>query len=166
MKNPKKINEEIIADNWFRKIISKNFLDKNWQKSNFLISTNSGIKESIVVLCLTKNNKIIYLNEFRYWVEKEVINFPMWGVEKWLNHIENVKKELKEETWYSSNNIKFLWETMVSNYNDVKIFHYIAMECEEWIDNLESTEYIEYKKIDLIKFEKMILNWLVCLILT
>ncbi len=159
MENPKKISEKIVLNNWFRKIISKNFEDKNWKKSNFLITSHSWITKSVVILVLTENNEILYIKNFVYWIEEEIISFPMWWIEKKDSKIKTVKKELKEETWYNSDEIIFLFEGIVSYYEDTKIFHYIAKNCKIWKQNLESTEFIEVKKTSIKNFEKMILDW-------
>ena len=154
-----KINEEIIIDNWFRKIISKDFIDKKWNKSNFLVASHSKVNEAVVILALDEEENILYLEEFRYWPEEKIINFPMWWIEQWDSKIDTLKKELKEETWYSSENIEFLFEWIVSNYEDTKIFYYIAKNCKKWKQNLEDTEFIDLNKTSISNFEKMILEW-------
>lgn len=156
---PKKIWEKIVVDNWFRKIISKDFEDKKWNKSNFLIASHVWISEAIVVLPITENKEILYIKEFRYWLEENIISFPMWWLEKGLKKMDIVKKELKEETWYESTNIQFLFDSIVSNYENTKVFHYFAKDCKIWKQDLESTEFIEVKNTSIENFEKMILDW-------
>ena len=56
--NMKKINEKIIIDNWFRKIISKDFIDKKWNKSNFLVVSHSKVNEAVVILALDEDKNV------------------------------------------------------------------------------------------------------------
>ena len=69
--------------------------------------------------------------------------FPVWILEPNLTKIENIKKELSEETWYKSNEIEHIWETIVWNYDNTKIVLYKANNCELWKQELEDWEVIE-----------------------
>lgn len=85
--------------------------------------------------------------------------FPVWVQEKNLTEIENVKKELLEESWHISNEIEYLWSTIASNYEDTILKYYIAKNCVFHKQNLEEWEYIEVLKVSLEEFEKMIIDW-------
>jgi len=110
-----------------------------------------------MVLPITKNWEIVYIKEFRYWVEDFIIWFPVWIQENNLTQIENTKKELEEETWYKSNEIIYLGETISWNYEDTIIKLYFAKNCEEWIQDLETWEVIEVFNTNLKNFENIIL---------
>jgi ADP-ribose pyrophosphatase len=160
MKIPKKISEQIVADNWFRQTIEKKFEFVNWKKWNFLIASHYWKKEAVTVLALTELWEILYLKEFRYWPEEFLINFPMGAVEKNDSELKTVDKELKEETWYISNNVEYIWETIVANYEKSIQKMYIAKNCTNiWKQNLEIWENIEVFKTSIEEFEKMILDW-------
>jgi ADP-ribose pyrophosphatase len=159
MEIPKKVSEKIVLDNNYRKIISKDFEWKNWKISNFLIASHSWQNKAVVILPITKENKIICIKEFRYWIEDILIWFPMWWVELNLSLKENAKKELNEETGYSSENIELIWENITWNYEDTLIYNFIARNCIPWKQNLENTEFIEYFELSIEDFEQKIINW-------
>lgn len=156
---PEKISEEILISNNYKKIIWKNFKLKDWSFANFYIYSHKNVKVATMVLPLTKNNKLVLCNEFRYWVEKYIYDFPVWALENNISEIENVLKELKEESWYISDNLEYIWESIVSAYEDTYVKYYIAKNCEPWNQNLENWEYIDVFEFTINEFENMIFNW-------
>lgn len=156
---PEKINEEIIFSSKYRSILWKRFKLKDWEVHKYIITSQPENKFATMVLAFTKGNKIILCREFRYWVEDFIYTFPIWMLEKNLSEIENVKKELKEESWYFTNEIQYLWETIAANYDDTLIKYYFAKNCIEWIQDLEIWEYIEVFNFSLEDFENMIRDW-------
>lgn len=160
MKIPQKISEQIVVQNPYLKVSEKKFSDKDGKISTFLITSHNKEKtDATFILPLTKDNKIIYLKEYRYWPEKVVINFPVWMLEDGVSHIESAKKELLEETGYFSDNIEFLWETIIENYFEWKISYFIAKNCEKiGSQDLENGEKIEVFETSIENFEKMILG--------
>lgn len=159
MEIPKKIIENIEYDNEYRKVVIKKFQIKNWKNHDLIITWQKWINISTMVIPITEDWKIIYEKEFRYWIEDFVYNFPVWSLEENLWEIENVKKELKEETWYSSNEIEYLWETIVWYYDDWIVKYYIARNCKKWKQNLEDGEYIEIIEESIEDFKKTIKSW-------
>ena len=67
---------------------------------------------------------------------------------------------MKEETWYFSEEIEFLWESIIENYFEWKVLYYIAKNCKK-ISNqdLEIWENIWVFKTSISEFEKMISDW-------
>lgn len=161
MKEPKKIFEKIVVENPYLKVSEKKFEDENWKVSSFLITWHN--KRSQIwtfILPITEDWEIIYLKEYRYWPERFIINFPVWILENWLSELENCKKELLEETWYFSENIEFLAESIIENYFEWKIHFYVAKNCKKVSNqDLENGENIEVFKDTIENFEKKILSW-------
>ena len=118
-----------------------------------------GKKTWTMVLALDKKWDIIYIKEFRYWVEDYITWFPIWILEENLSEEENIKKELKEETWYETSKIEYLWETIWANFDNTLIKYYLAKDCKKWKQELEWSEYIEVFTTTKKKFKKMIKDW-------
>lgn len=157
---PKKIKEEIVYESPYRKIIKKDYLVKNNKTKSYIIASHWDKKRTwTMVLPITKSWDIIYISEFRYWREEYTLSFPAWILEENLWEVENVKKELIEETWYKTKDIEFIWETIVEYYNDTTMKYFIARDCKSWKQDLENWEYIEVKKTTKKEFEKLIKKW-------
>lgn len=161
MQKPKKIWEKIVFDSPFRKVIQKDFIVKDWTTHNYMVTSQWDSKRAwTMALTITNKWEIIYWKEFRYWTEEFIAQFPVWILEEDLSEVENIKKELKEEVWYDSDNIEYIWDTTVWNYDDTIIKHYIARDCYSiWWNTPEVWEYIEVCKTSIEDFEEMIRSW-------
>lgn len=161
MQKPKKIYEKIVIKNPYLKVSEKKYEDENWNVSSFLITWHNREKTIwTFVLPVTESWEIIYLKEYRYWPEDFVVNFPVGMLDDWVDEIENCKRELMEETWYFSEEIEFLWESIIENYFEGKMLYYIAKNCKKIsTQELENGENIEVFKVPILEFEKMILDW-------
>ena len=101
MYTPQKFYEEILVSNPYLKVSEKKYFDEHWKESSFLITWHNRNKTVwTCVLPITKDKRIIYLKEFRYWPEDWIINFPIWMLDDWVDEISNWKRELEEETWF------------------------------------------------------------------
>lgn len=161
MQIPKKISERELVKNWYVKILEEIYLTKDWKEHNIFVSSADKEKSIwVFILPITENWEIIYLKEFRYWPEKVIINFPGWVLEDWVDEIENCKNELIEETWYYSDDIKYLSTTILEPYIKWEMKYYIAKNCKKLKkQELDYWEYIEFHKTSIENFEKMIISW-------
>lgn len=148
--------EKLILDNWFRKIISRDYEVSRGIIYNYLIAKSSNTDYATMNMALTKDKEIIYIKEFREWIEDYVFGFSVWVYEKELTFEENAKKELKEETWYIWKKIIYLWESITANYEDMKIKYFFTNDCEFIWQNLETWEDIEVFKCSVKEFEEKI----------
>lgn len=60
---------------------------------------------STLIIPITADGKIILVNQYRYLVNRESIEFPCGGVKDDLAIIDNAKIELQEETGFDSNQL-------------------------------------------------------------
>ena len=161
MYTPQKFYEEILVSNPYLKVSEKKYFDEHWKESSFLITWHNRNKTVwTCVLPITKDKRIIYLKEFRYWPEDWIINFPIWMLDDWVDEISNWKRELEEETWFYSDDLDFLCVCFFCFFFEWKILYYVAKNCEKiWEQNLESWENIQVYTATFAEFEKMILDW-------
>lgn len=158
MQIPEKISEEVIYENPWRKIILKTLEVKKWIIHTYPISSHIDEKIATMVFPLNKNKEVIFCKEWRPWIEDFIYNFPVWIKEKYLTFEENAKKELKEEVWVPSENIVYLWKTIVANYDNTIIKYFLALDCEEQEQELEEWEIIEVQKCSISEFEQKIIS--------
>ena len=99
MTNPwKKLKQETIFDSGYRKLIRKTFELPNGKTHEF------DIKDEMQVVCilgLTKENKVILVEEFRPGMEKTLLEIPGGQVEEGEDPTEAAKREFLEETGYT-----------------------------------------------------------------
>ena len=150
---PKKISETEIYSNPWRKILEKTIKTKTWSEQSFPISSHIWPKFATMIFPITNTWKVIYNKEWRPWIEDYVYNFPIGIQEGNLSFQENAEKELQEEVWCSTDNIVYLWESIVANFDDTIVKYFVALDCEVWENNLEDWEHIEVQECSLKEFE-------------
>ena len=147
-----------------KKVYSNSFLDlyedevllPNNKKSKRIYATHLG---AAAVLPITKDNKIVLTKQYRYPIRAISIEIPAGKKDfKGEPGIDCVKRELEEETNYTSNDIHFLLSTHnCVGYSNEAIELYIAYNCvyEKDIRESDEDEFIEvvvYELDEVIKF--------------
>lgn len=158
MNKIKKISEKEVFNDWVKKLVVKTFTD--WKKE-FIRPGISNVASHYwtMILTLDSDNNIYYWEEFRYWNEDMVRNFPWWRHEPELTFEENALKELKEELWATSDEIIYLWESIISGFEHWIVKYFLVKNCIFWEQELEETEDIKINKCSLEEFEQKIVSW-------
>lgn len=60
---------------------------------------------STMVIPVTRNNKFLLVNQYRYLNQKESLEFPCGSIEQGLSEEENAHKELREESGFAADKI-------------------------------------------------------------
>ena len=101
---------------------------------------------AVVTLPVTKDREVLLVVQPRVVREGVLVELPAGYIEDKENPIESIKRELLEETGYTSNNIKHL-----SSYyqdqgcSDAYNHTYLALDCEKIKEqNLDKDEFIRY----------------------
>lgn len=158
MQIPKKIAEREVLSNLYRNILEKDFREKDGNIYTYHVVKVNGTKQATMILPLTESWDIVLQKEYRVGTEEVVYQFAIGILEKGLSEEKNCKKELKEETGYSSKNFTKLWKSIVEYYYDGHINYYIAQNCTKGTQNLEVGENIEVMIVSKEKFISMIKN--------
>ncbi len=152
------ISEKEIYNNWKKKILVRVFKTADWKEKEVPIYSNAWSIYWTMVLVLDKDNNIYYWKEYRDWPEAFVNNFSVWKHEQELSFEENAAKELKEELWAKTDNLQYLWESMVSAYDTSILKYYIAKDCSFEEQRLDDWENFEIQKCSLKEFEQKIVS--------
>lgn len=114
---------------------------------------------AVIVLPITKDNKVLLAIEPRVFTERTVdIGLPAGYIDNNEEPIEAALRELKEETGYVSDNIKYLGKFYQDQGCSSALNHYfIAFNCEKKYDqDLDESEFIKYIKVDFNELNKLI----------
>ena len=120
-----------------------------------------------IVVALTKDNKVVVLNEYRYPIKKYTRCFPAGGREGKESWLSAAKRELKEETGITAGK----WTNLGKIYIDPgascqSSVVFLAENLQYGNSSLEDTEKHTVSFVSLIDLEKLILkgainsNWL------
>lgn len=95
----KKISEEIVVDNGWRKVYRSYYQDTQGNKIDMLTYANSrGDGNGAMIIAITKEKKILLLKEFRYGPEQYMFNFPVGSTDANESSKEAAIRECLEET--------------------------------------------------------------------
>ncbi len=102
------------------------------------------------VVPITEDGKVVLVKQFRIATGKTLIEIPAGKLEPNEEPKETAIRELKEETGYSTENIKFLKEFYVSpGYCTEKINVFLATDLVAGDQNLDENEFLEVLELPL-----------------
>lgn len=100
---------------------------------------------AVAIVALTDEGKIIMVRQFRYACGRSVLEIPAGKIDKGESDpLEAARRELKEETGYSAENVKYLGKINTSVAYSEEVIHIYAMTgLEPGIQALDEDEAVE-----------------------
>ena len=143
------------------KTITTQYLEKNnWialRKESCITDTGKKIDEYYVmeiqdvscVIAVTKEKKVVLVKEYKHVVRHEILQLPCGYIDKGEEPFTAAKRELEEETGYTSEKWTPLGKFAGSPGRLTHYYHFfLAQECEKTsepkLDELESLSQFEY----------------------
>ena len=126
---------------------------------------NKGVREvvrhpgAVCVLPLTDDGEVIFVNQFRYALNKVTLEVPAGKLEKGEDPQEAALRELSEETGIEAKKIipmGALYTTPA--LMDEIIYMYIATDLSQGEQHLDEDEFVNAIKIPLDKAVEMVMN--------
>lgn len=126
---------------------------------------NKGIREvirhpgAVCVLPITDDGQVIFVNQFRYALDRVTLEVPAGKLEKGEDHTEAALRELSEETGFSAGNIFPIGELYTTPaLIDEVIYMYIATDLKAGEQHLDEDEFVNTVKMPLSKAVEMVMN--------
>lgn len=118
------------------------------------------IKDCAAIVAITPDNHIILKKEYRYCYSEELIEVPAGVLEDGEDQLETAKRELLEETGYTSDQWTYLGKTVESSAKLTNYMHiYLAENCKKVSEQkLDYGEDIEVIEVDFDHAIEMIMN--------
>lgn len=114
---------------------------------------------AVCVLPLTENKEVVFVNQFRYALNKVTLEVPAGKLEKGEDPTEAALRELSEETGLTARKIVptgALYTTPA--LIDEIIYMYFATDLEQGEQHLDEDEFVNAVKIPLDKAVEMVMN--------
>ncbi|WP_148683605.1 NUDIX hydrolase [Fervidicoccus fontis] len=103
------------------------------------------------------DDRIVLIEQFRYPINKWIIEIPAGRVEKGEDPRNAALRELKEETGYTARNIEEVASFFVSpGYSDELMYLYIAEDLKKSEQSLEKGELIRLKELSIKEVKEML----------
>lgn len=126
---------------------------------------NKGVREvvrhpgAVCVLPLTENGEVIFVNQFRYALNKVTLEVPAGKLEKGEDPKEAALRELSEETGIDAKTIVPMGALYTTPaLMDEIIYMYIATDLSQGEQHLDEDEFVNAIKIPLEKAVEMVMN--------
>lgn len=126
-------------------------------KSSFreVVEHNGGV----CVVPLTKDNKLIFVRQFRYPYKEVVLELPAGKLERGEDPKSAGLRELSEETGYITKYLKSLGVLYPTpGYCGEKIYMYLADKLEKNEQHLDEDEFLSVEEIELEKAVEMVMS--------
>lgn len=105
------------------------------------------VRDAVIVLAITNENKILFVKEYRELIEKEELELPAGIIEEGETPEEAAIRELEEETGYRAHNVEFLRKIYSScGITNEALYVYYARNLEKTKQNLDFDEFIEVEE--------------------
>lgn len=118
------------------------------------------IPDASMVAAIAADGQILLKREYRYCCESEVIECPAGMFEEGETPLDVAKRELMEETGYSSDNwtyLGFTWESTAKLTNKMHLF--LARDCERKASqHLDQHEQVEFFSVPLEEAVAMVMD--------
>ena len=130
----------------------------------FLPNGHTGIREiirhpgAVCVLPLTDDGDVIFVNQFRYALNKVTLEVPAGKLEKGEDPKEAALRELSEETGLTAKNIVHIGDLYTTPALIDEVIHmYIATDLTQGEQHLDYDEFVNTLKIPLSKAVDMVM---------
>lgn len=126
---------------------------------------NKGVREvirhpgAVCVIPVTDDGEVIFVNQFRYALDRVTLEVPAGKLEKGEDPMEAALRELSEETGITAGRIEPLGALYTSPaLIDEIIYMYIATELSQGEQHLDEDEFVNAVKIPLAQAVDMVMN--------
>ena len=150
----------------WKKISSKYALNNPWMmvRQDTVELPNGKIVEDflvyeqgdvVMIIPVTENGEFVFVKQYKHAADEIVIEFPAGYINKDETEIEAAKRELKEETGYSNDDVS-LFTTLIKSPSKVVSTDYIflALNSKQIFDQKENQDENENIEILILSFEK------------
>ncbi|TCT15024.1 ADP-ribose pyrophosphatase [Natranaerovirga pectinivora] len=151
-----KLGREEIYNGKIVKLVKDKVKLPNNKETYFELVQHNG---AAAIVPVDKRGKIILVEQFRNAANGLTLEIPAGTLEKDEDPLVCAKRELEEETGFTSENLTFLIKFYTSiGFCDEVIHVYIANDLQESQQNLDEDEFVNLKTYSLEEITKMIFD--------
>lgn len=113
---------------------------------------------AVAIIAITDNNKILLVEQYRKALERSIIEIPAGKLEKGEQPIVTARRELEEETGYTTDDLTFVQAFATSPGFADEVIHIYVAENLQKLDvpvALDEDEFVELMEVTIEEAEAM-----------
>ncbi|MFD1018571.1 NUDIX domain-containing protein [Thalassobacillus hwangdonensis] len=114
---------------------------------------------AVAIIALTDDDKVVMVEQYRKPLEKSIVEIPAGKLEPGEEPHVTAKRELEEETGYTTDNLQYITSFYTSpGFADEIIYLYFTDELKQLKENVEGDEdeFVELLELSLEEAEKLV----------
>ncbi len=162
-KHWKVLKSELVFDEkWYKLRRDEVELPSGMVMDDYYVSVRPDV---VLTFPVTEDGEVIFVRQYKHAAADVFIELPGGVIDEHENNPEEAaKREMLEETGYTSDAMELLAEVIDNPTKDTnKIYFYLARDVRKVAEqDLDESENIEVLKIPITKIESMVLNGEIC----
>lgn len=152
--NEKIIKSEILFEGSFLKMDRLTVILPDGNEATRDVVRHPG---AVAIVAMVDDSNLIIVEQFRAALNKTLLEIPAGKLEKEEDPLECAKRELEEETGYTSENVEYLGKIATGpGFTDEIIYIYKASNLVKGTKGGDEDEFIDIKTVSLENLKKMV----------
>ncbi|GAA4430029.1 NUDIX hydrolase [Pontibacter saemangeumensis] len=151
-------SEMVVDEKWYKLRRDHVALPNGLEMDDYYVSVRPNV---VLTFPLTEDNHVIFVRQYKHAAGGIFVELPGGVVDEHeMDPAESAKREMLEETGYTSDEVELLLEVTDNPTKDTnRMYYFLARNVRKVAEqDLDESEAIEVLKVPLHEVEQMILN--------